>query len=417
MVGQVIEKHSLSPHERRAWSTVCRLSGNRHGTQVSYGKNNLGNMMRIYMTVRFLEHMTINSCADAAVQCGMGCADHMKPLPKQTSSWKKYMCFQELLKLAALPACYTLPQFQDFCRREADRCLEDLSRPEADNHTSTPSRSRPTRSVPVTPSRAAHQLNNVKRTPGRPPLPRVEHPLYAFYRDGASPLALEVSCIIDGEGLARFRYDLPEVRAALMKVLGPNALKRKFDVWVHTQEDWRAAPKASEEQLLLPGEGRVYRLREVSDMPDLERYKFLALPRADRLAIDPNFMAPIPYTIPDDDGLSSSERDSSPAPEPPSSSLPSTPIRASSSQVTPGLGKRPADNSEALASKKRRLACQRVAAVLGMPESDDRVANASGQLSNGTGKGKAKETAVSDWHAIDECALTDAEVSSLFLSM
>ena len=67
VVGQVIEKHSLSPHERRAWSTVCRLSGHRHGTQVSYGKNNLANMMRIYMTVRVSEHMALISCADAAV--------------------------------------------------------------------------------------------------------------------------------------------------------------------------------------------------------------------------------------------------------------------------------------------------------------------------------------------------------------
>ena len=365
----------------------------------------------------------------------MGCPDHKKPLPKQTSSWNKYKCFEELLHLADLPSCYNASDFRDFCRDEAEKCLGEVLGPPATRHTQSQTNLRATRSVPATPRRATCQPSHVKRTPGRPPLPRVDHPLYTFYRDGASPLSLEVPCVVDANGLARFRYDLPQVRTALIKVLGPNTLKRKFEVWVSTKRDWSPAPKASEEQLLLPGEGRVYKLRDVSDLPGLERYKFLALPRAERLAIDPEFMAPIPHTmrhanlnssepdlfpepemraIPDDDNLTLSARDSSPAPEPPPSSLPSTPARASTSQNTQSMRKRPADDSESLAIKQRRLARQRIAAVLGVPEPDEDVADAWRRP--GKGKGKATTHTGFDSGDMDDSALTDEEVATLFWS-
>ena len=200
-------------------------------------------------------------------------------------------------------------------------------------------------------------------------------------------------------------------------------MKRKFNVWVHAQKDWVPAPKASEEQLLLAGEGRVYKLRDIGDLPGLERFKFLALPRADRLAIDPDFMAPIPYTSREDDALAFSERDSSPVPEPPSSSLPPTPTRTSGSQPGSSLGKRSADNCEPLASKKRHLACQHIAAVLGVPEPED------ARLRNGKGKAKEHRANEIDERALtdddddewilthdDEWALTDEELALLFWS-
>ncbi|KAI0686520.1 hypothetical protein C8Q76DRAFT_803789 [Earliella scabrosa] len=347
--------------------------------QASYGKSNLENIMIIFM------------------MCGNKCADHKKPLPKQIDTTRRVRCLRALLDLSDLPACYNAAEFGDYCRRELKACMQ-LSA------TGTRFATPPT---PVTPARAAvprrfnHQTD--KRSPGRPRLNREERTVYCYYKDDATPFRAEALCIVDSDGVARFRFDLPEVRAEVIKshILGPSGMRRKFDVWDNTKRHWIPAPKASEEQLLLPGEGRIYRVRGVEDLVSFEMYQKHALPRVQRNALDPTFMTPIPSTSNHTSSPSSHLR-STPVPEPPSS--PSSPCKRCVSSGSPSTS----EGESAMhtpAAKKRRVARDRIADVLGihrpnsLPQEDDR-----------KGPGRAPDTFLrpdtsadsNDWELTDE---------------
>ncbi|EIW62768.1 uncharacterized protein TRAVEDRAFT_43094 [Trametes versicolor FP-101664 SS1] len=184
------------------------------------------------------------------------CRYHCSLLAKQMSPRDRRNCFEELANLA--PPGYSEDTFDRFCAEQATAPNPSNIEPGAWRllFPASPSRRRGRSSTLgqiATPRVNAGTGTQATRSVGRPSLRRRSVSVFVYLRDHCQPLMVIVEGLYN-EGVTTFRLAQDKIKNAL------------------------AADPDGGDRYLLPGEGRVYRKRGVSAMPNFEGYASVCLP-------------------------------------------------------------------------------------------------------------------------------------------
>lgn len=166
-------------------------------------------------------------------------------------------------------------------------------------------------------------------------------------QDNCQPLMVIAEGLYD-EGITTFRLAQDKIKNAL--AADPDGGDRlRLEMWGRAQRTWVQSPR-NDTQYLLPGEGRIYRKRGVSAMPNFEGYAGACLPLCD---------CAIPW-LPGDAGHPLSLRSAAPSTSPatPPNTSPATSPNASpmtSSNASPATSSNassPAKRTGTIAAKR-----------------------------------------------------------------
>ncbi|KAL1945895.1 hypothetical protein VTO73DRAFT_1897 [Trametes versicolor] len=187
-------------------------------------------------------------------------------------------CFEELANLA--PPGYSEDTFDHFCAEQATAPNPSNIEPGAWRllFPASPSRRRGRSSTLgqiATPRVNAGTGTQATRSVGRPSLRRRSVSVFVHLRDHCQLLMVIVEGLYN-EGVTTFRLAQDKIKNAL--AADPDGGDRvRLEMWVRAQRTWVQSAR-NDTQYLLPGEGRVYRKRGVSAMPNFEGYASVCLP-------------------------------------------------------------------------------------------------------------------------------------------
>ncbi|TFK81875.1 hypothetical protein K466DRAFT_604135 [Polyporus arcularius HHB13444] len=255
IVGQTVNRHLPSNAELRKHVPVCE--GHRHGYQASYGKTTLENLGIVFGW------------------CDKQCRDfHKKPLKKQMSAEQRWRCMRELLAMSELPRGYHAKPFNAFCQAEAQKARELMRGDRAhaiSSGVATPTSSIAVRTTSETTARSTRTLTNTqpsKRSIGRPRFERIEVLVLLFHEKQDTPITIHAEGKVH-EPLVNFQSGQTAFRNGLDRAFG-DGCRPLLDMWNPVRGSWEPAPKSTDVQTLLRGEGRIYKARKVREVSSAE---------------------------------------------------------------------------------------------------------------------------------------------------